>query len=266
MIKNGVRRGRTRFFALILALWGAVVVARLVQIQIAQGSRYRAKAQRQQERRVEIPGQRGSILDREGRELAVSIETTSIYAIPDDVRDSRRAADVLAPVLGMPAPEILEKLSSERGFVWLRRQLDVDAAESVRGLKLPGIHFVDRAEALLSQGPPRFGRPRLRGHRRRGPRGPRALLRRDRPGQARRARRPHRRPAQPLRRRRRGGPARAGGGGARPLPRLGRAVRRRARARRSAPRPPREVRQHRRHGSHQRRDPRDGFGAGLRPE
>ena len=61
MIKNGVRRGRTRFFALFLALWGAVVVARLVQIQIAQGSRYRAKAQRQQERRVEIPGQRGPI-------------------------------------------------------------------------------------------------------------------------------------------------------------------------------------------------------------
>ena len=152
MIKNGVRRGRTRFFALILALWGAVVVARLVQIQIAQGSRYRAKAQRQQERRVEIPGQRGSILDREGRELAVSIETTSIYAIPDDVRDSRRAAEVLAPVLGMPASELGEKLSSERGFVWLRRQLDVDAAESVRGLKLPGIHFVTEPKRFYPKG------------------------------------------------------------------------------------------------------------------
>ena len=152
MIKNGVRRGRTRFFALILALWGAVVVARLVQIQIAQGSRYRAKAQRQQERRVEIPGQRGSILDREGRELAVSIETASIYAIPDDIRDSRRAADVLAPVLGMPAPEILEKLSSDRGFVWLRRQLDVDAARSVKGLKLPGIHFVTEPKRFYPKG------------------------------------------------------------------------------------------------------------------
>ena len=88
-MKPGVRRGRTRLFVLILTLWALAVVGRLVQIQIAQGSRYRAKAQRQQERRIEIAGQRGSILDREGRELAVSVETSSLYAIPDDVKDVR---------------------------------------------------------------------------------------------------------------------------------------------------------------------------------
>jgi cell division protein FtsI (penicillin-binding protein 3) len=148
----GVRRGRTRLFALILALWGAVVVARLVQIQIADGSHYRAKAQRQQERRVEIQGQRGSILDREGRELAVSVETTSVYAIPDDVKKPRETAAALAPALGMPASEVLEKLSSDKGFVWLRRQLDIDAAESVRGLKLAGIHFVKEPKRFYPKG------------------------------------------------------------------------------------------------------------------
>ena len=66
---NAVRRGRTRLFVLVLAVWASIVVARLVQVQIAQGSRYRARAQRQQERRIEIKGSRGSILDREGREL-----------------------------------------------------------------------------------------------------------------------------------------------------------------------------------------------------
>ena len=148
----GVRRGRTRLFALILALWGAVVVARLVQIQIADGSRYRARAQRQQERRVEIPGQRGSILDREGRELAVSVETTSVYAIPDDVRQARAAAAALAPVLDMPASEIQEKLATDRGFVWLRRQLDPEAAESARRLRLPGIHFVNEPKRFYPKG------------------------------------------------------------------------------------------------------------------
>ena len=69
---------------------GAVVVARLAQVQIAQGSRYRARAQRQQERRIEISGSRGSILDREGRELAVSVEASSVYAIPDDVAGRAR--------------------------------------------------------------------------------------------------------------------------------------------------------------------------------
>ncbi len=148
----GVRRGRTRFFALILALWGAVVVARLVQLQIAQGSRYRARAQRQQERRVEIPGQRGSILDREGRELAVSVESVSIYAIPDDVRGRRETAAALAPVLELASGEILEKLSSDRGFVWLRRQLDPEAVAAVQALKLPGIHFVTEPKRFYPKG------------------------------------------------------------------------------------------------------------------
>jgi cell division protein FtsI (penicillin-binding protein 3) len=148
----GVRRGRTRFFALILALWGAVVVARLVQIQIAEGSHYRARAQRQQERRVEIPGQRGSILDREGRELAVSVESASVYAIPDDVRGRRETAAALVPVLGLASGEILEKLSSDRGFVWLRRQLDPEAVAAVQALKLPGIHFVTEPKRFYPKG------------------------------------------------------------------------------------------------------------------
>ena len=149
---NGVRRGRTRLFALILTVWAAVVVARLAQIQIAQGSRYRARAQRQQERRIEIAGSRGSILDREGRELAVSVEASSVYAIPDDVQKPRATAQALASLLGMPAPEILEKLGSEKGFVWIRRQVDVDAAEKVRALKLPGIHFVVEPKRFYPKG------------------------------------------------------------------------------------------------------------------
>jgi len=140
---KGIRRGRTRLLGLILTLWALAVVARLVQIQIAQGSRYRARAQRQQERRIEIVGQRGSILDREGRELAVSVEAASVYAIPDDVRDRRAAARALAALLPDAGEgEILAKLSSEKGFVWVDRQIEPDLAQKVLALRLPGIHSV----------------------------------------------------------------------------------------------------------------------------
>ncbi len=149
---NAVRRGRTRIFALLLAAWAAVVVGRLVQVQIAQGSRYRARAQRQQERRIEIKGSRGSILDREGRELAVSVEAASVYAIPDDVENPRAAAQSLAPLVGLPAGEVLEKLKSERGFVWVRRQIDTDAAAKVRSLKLAGIHLVTEPRRSYPKG------------------------------------------------------------------------------------------------------------------
>lgn len=149
---NGVKRGRTRLFALILAVWAAVVVARLVQIQIADGSRYRARAQRQQERRLEIAAQRGSILDREGRELAVSVEATSIYAVPDEVEDARAAAGLLAEVLDMRPREVLERLQSEKGFVWIRRQIEPEAAAKIKALKLRGIFMVTEPKRSYPKG------------------------------------------------------------------------------------------------------------------
>jgi cell division protein FtsI (penicillin-binding protein 3) len=150
---NAVRRGRARLFALVLVVWASVVVARLVQVQIAQGPRYRARAQRQQERRIEIKGSRGSILDREGRELAVSVEASSVYAIPDDVRDARAAAQALAPLVGMTSVEVQERLKSDRGFVWIRRQIDTDAGARILALKLAGIHIVPEPKRSYPKGP-----------------------------------------------------------------------------------------------------------------
>jgi cell division protein FtsI (penicillin-binding protein 3) len=150
---NALRRGRARLFALVLVVWASVVVARLVQVQIAQGSRYRARAQRQQERRIEIKGSRGSILDREGRELAVSVEASSVYAIPDDVRDARAVAQALAPLVGMTSAEVQERLKSDRGFVWIRRQIDTDAGARILALKLAGIHIVPEPKRSYPKGP-----------------------------------------------------------------------------------------------------------------
>ena len=150
---KGIRRGRTRLLALILMLWALAVVGRLVQIQIAQGSRYRAKAQRQQERRIEIVGQRGSILDREGRDLAVSVEAASVYAIPDDVVNRRAAAHAIAALLPEEGEsEILTKLSSEKGFVWIERQIEPDLARKVVALRLPGIHSVPESKRFYPKG------------------------------------------------------------------------------------------------------------------
>ena len=149
---SGVKRGRARLFTLMLVLWAAIVVARLVQIQIADGSRYRAKAQRQQERRLEIAAQRGSILDREGRELAVSVETTSIYAVPDEIDDARDAARSLSAVLEMRPRDVLERLQSEKGFVWIRRQIEPEVAARVAALKLRGIHMVPEPKRFYPKG------------------------------------------------------------------------------------------------------------------
>ena len=144
---------RLRWFVVVLALWGAAVVGRLVQIQIAQGSRYRARAQRQQERRVEVSPRRGSILDRAGRELAVSVDCESVYAIPDEVERPAATANALAGVLGMTAEEVSARLAKDAGFVWIQRKLDSEVAARARQLKLPGIHFVEETRRFYPKGP-----------------------------------------------------------------------------------------------------------------
>ena len=149
---NFVRLGRVRFLVVFLLLWASVVVARLAELQLAHGSRYRARAQRQQERRIEISPQRGSIFDREGRPLAVSAEAASIYAIPDDVAHPAEAARRLAPHLGMPSGAILARLTQKKGFVWLARKVDRAAAAGVRAEKLAGIHLVGETKRIYPKG------------------------------------------------------------------------------------------------------------------
>jgi len=149
---NFVRVARVRFLVVFLSLWAAVVLARLAELQLAHGGRYRARAQRQQERRIEISPQRGSIFDREGRPLAVSAEASSIYAIPDEVRHPAEAARALARHLGMAPEAILARLTQKKGFVWLARKVDRAAAAGVRAEKIAGIHFVLETKRFYPKG------------------------------------------------------------------------------------------------------------------
>ena len=109
---NPLPRRRRNLFAIFLIDWGLLVVGRLAQLQLAQGAKYRARAQKQQETRIQISPRRGSILDREGRDLAVSVEVASVAAAPEEISDAAGEARVLAPLLGMPEKALLAKLSS----------------------------------------------------------------------------------------------------------------------------------------------------------
>jgi cell division protein FtsI/penicillin-binding protein 2 len=149
---NFVRLPRVRFLALLLSLWASVVVARLAELQLAEGSRYRARAQRQQERRIEVSPMRGSIFDRAGRPLAVSVEVSSVYAIPDDVRDPAKAAVVLCGHLGLSPATLLERLTQKKGFVWLARKVDRAAAAAVRAARIPGVHLVAETKRFYPKG------------------------------------------------------------------------------------------------------------------
>jgi len=129
----------------ILAAWAVIVIARLAQVQLAEHDHYVQRAQRQQERTLDLKPVRGSILDARGRILAESIAAESIYADPQAIRNPKSVAKALAglPGIGMTARQIEARLGGDRSFAWVARQLPLEVTAEARKLALPGIYFLE---------------------------------------------------------------------------------------------------------------------------
>ena len=125
------------FLLLFLSLGG--VAAKLFFLQIQQGDRLTARAAKQYQRLLPILSRRGTIYDRTGRELAVSLQVASVFAQPAAIEDPAGTAKTLAPILGQPAKDVLARLTTDKPFVWLQRQLDPPKAEAIADLNLRGI-------------------------------------------------------------------------------------------------------------------------------
>ena len=125
------------FLLLFLSLGG--VAAKLFFLQIQQGDRLTEGATKQYQRRLPILSRRGPIYDRTGRELAVSLKVTSVFAQPAAIEDPAGTAKTLAPILGQPAKDVLARLTTDKPFVWLQRQLEPTQAAAITDLNLRGI-------------------------------------------------------------------------------------------------------------------------------
>jgi cell division protein FtsI/penicillin-binding protein 2 len=138
---------RLRTAALIGALWIAAIAGRLYHLQVAQYDHYVSKAARQQQRVIKLDPPRGTIYDARGRELAVSVQVDSAWAVPSEVRDPLATAAALAKAVpGLDEKRLARELARDREFIWVARKLDPPVAEAVRALKLPGIHFLPEAK------------------------------------------------------------------------------------------------------------------------
>lgn len=139
---------RLRFFFLLGlgTSWALALVLRLFQLQIVEHEHYRESAESQQSRVMTLTPPRGTIYDRGGRELAVSIEARSAAADPGQIDDPSATAGRLAAVLDVDVDELTERLASDRSFVWIERKLDRPVAEAVEELDLAGVFFVSESK------------------------------------------------------------------------------------------------------------------------
>lgn len=128
---------------LVFALIAALFFVRLVYLQIIVAPTYTAQAAAARTVSFDIEPRRGTIYDRNGTVLATSVDATTIYANPVEVEDAHGTAQSLAELLGGDAADYEEKLSApDTTFSFIQRKADVDDAEKVKELDLPGIYFI----------------------------------------------------------------------------------------------------------------------------
>jgi len=143
---------RLAAIAVILLVWSVGVGARLVHLQVYNHDWLEARALRQQEHTVEVSATRGRFLDVKGRELARSVEAKSVYATVSEVKDVPGTAHRLAALLGVPEQTLLDRLTSDRSFVLLKRKVDLETADKVAALNLEGVELVTEMRRVYPKG------------------------------------------------------------------------------------------------------------------
>ena len=96
--------------------------------------------------------ERGAILDRDGHELALSVEAPSVYALPSALANPERAAQRLAPVLGRRPADLAARLRGRRSFLFLARWVTPERAARVRALGLRGVGIVHEPRRVYPLG------------------------------------------------------------------------------------------------------------------
>lgn len=135
--------GRSRFVLGMLGLAFLALAGRAAYVQLIGNDFFLDQGNARFARTLELPANRGRILDRNGTILATSVEAQSVWAIPEDVDLEDPQLPAVARVLGMPLADLKRRLevNKKKSFMWVQRQVDTPVAFKVKELGVKGIHL-----------------------------------------------------------------------------------------------------------------------------
>lgn len=139
-----IRNYHIRFYAVIFSflIFLLFLTFRLFFIQFFRAQYLTELAQRQHNFFTEIEPKRGAILDRNLRPLGVNIACDSLYAVPHQVKDKDKAANILCEILNLDKDYLMDRLVRDKSFIWLGRKLPGDTASLIRRLGIDGLGFI----------------------------------------------------------------------------------------------------------------------------
>jgi cell division protein FtsI (penicillin-binding protein 3) len=143
-----LKLARFWLICLFFAVWACVIAGRLFWLQVVRHNEFVERAEKQQQRTFEVAPRRGVLYDRNLRELAMTVQVDSIYAVPTEIDNKPVAAHALAAIVhtdpedAQTAEEqIATRLNKGNSFAWVARRVTSDVAARVRALNMKGIYF-----------------------------------------------------------------------------------------------------------------------------
>jgi len=134
-----------------LVLFGAVGF-RAFQLQILEGDAMKRLGERQYRQEVIVLPKRGAVMDRYGEALALSVEAQSAYVRPRRIKEPGSLVAPLARILGLHRDEVQKKLTTNKPFAWLKRQITPQEAQNIKALNVDGIGMFFEPRRFYPQG------------------------------------------------------------------------------------------------------------------
>ncbi len=144
-----IRRQRFAFVALFFCFWVLAIGGRLVWLQVFQNKLWVYRAARQQTGAFEVAPRRGVLYDRNLKELAVTVQVDSVYAVPSELDKNREdAAEMLATIVHTDPTDnftsehqMLARFNASHGFAWVARRVSPEIASRIKELNIKGVYF-----------------------------------------------------------------------------------------------------------------------------
>jgi len=154
-LKNG--DGRLVVLGIAFAVAWVGIGFRLVRVQGFEGDRYAEQGEVRRVRHEELSAPRGTIYDRDGVELAVSIDAITVTVNPSELEDPQGMARLLAPMVGVPRSVLRERFTRpESQFAFVARRLESSQARKIRDLvaerEIEGVYFETEPKRIYPAG------------------------------------------------------------------------------------------------------------------
>jgi stage V sporulation protein D (sporulation-specific penicillin-binding protein) len=129
-----------------------LLAGRLIYVQLIRNDFFIGKAMDQRLQSIPVDAKRGTIYDRNGIPLAVSVSANAVYAVPNQVKDKESTAAKLSEILDLDLEFVLQRLQKNTASEWIKKRVTAEETLAIHEANLPGIGVVENPERFYPYG------------------------------------------------------------------------------------------------------------------